>query len=635
MADLSEEGAPFGRYRLIAPLGKGGMGQVFRAYDTETDRVVAVKVLPPQLALDAKFKERFRREAHAAARLSEPHVVPIHHYGEIDGQLYVDMRLIEGEDLGQILRRTHHFGIEQKRAVTLVGQVAEALHAAHRAGLVHRDVKPSNILVTDTDFAYLIDFGIVRASEEETLTASGMTMGTVSYMAPEQFTSGVADVRSDVYALTCVLFEALTGRVPFPGDLKKKSSAHVNDPPPQPSRERRGVTPALDAVIARGMAKDPDRRYQSTIELADAARAALRAPVPESTETLRPAPLPPAPPTRPAPIQPRLDAQRTDHLPPRVPQRGPAAPHVPYYPMRPPRPPWWQSRAAALVVVLIAVIAVVVAVIVVATSGSSDDDDRRVDSPRTGQAGPSVPLQSGRQTTLPFDYGTLMNVAVGPDNTVYVGSILAYFELPERATTPTAVRLADDTSPTAMSVYDDMLYMLNLDGTVRVIAPGANRGTTLPFETMKQPGGMAVDGDGTVYVTDTINDRILMLEDGASESVEMRVEGLSRPGAMAADPAGNLYVMQQTGIVRVAAGAEEATAVEGGPPATNIACDRAGNLYVVDGLAGSVTRLTVATGEWDELPFENLESPYNIAVGDDGSVYVVDKLESLIRLEAE
>ena len=634
MADLSQEGTPFGRYRLIAPLGKGGMGQVFRAYDTETDRIVAVKVLPPQLALDAKFKERFRREAHAAARLSEPHVVPIHHYGEIDGQLYVDMRLIEGEDLGQILRRTHHFGIEQKRAVTLVGQVAEALHAAHRAGLVHRDVKPSNILVTDTDFAYLIDFGIVRASEEETLTASGMTMGTVSYMAPEQFTSGVADVRSDVYALTCVLFEALTGHVPFPGDLKKKSSAHVNDPPPQPSRERRGVTPALDAVIARGMAKDPNRRYQSTIELADAARAALRKPVPEPTETLRPMALPQPPPTRPAPIRPSYDPVRTDHPPPSVPQR-PAAPHVPYHPMRPPAPPWWQSKAAAFVVVLIAVIAVVVAVVVVATARSSDDGDRRVDSPGTGQGGPSVPVQSGRQTTLPFDSGTLMNVAVGPDNTVYVGSILAYFELRERATAATGVRLADDTSPIAMSVHDDELYMLNLDGTVRVIAPGAAAGTTLPFETMKQPGGMAVDGDGTVYVTDTINDRILMLEDGASESVEMRVEGLSRPGAIAADPAGNLFVMQRTGIVRVAAGADEATAVDGGPPATSIACDTAGNLYVSDGLAGSVSRMTLATGAWDELPFENLESPSAIAVGDDGSVYVVDKIDAVIRLEAE
>jgi serine/threonine-protein kinase len=633
MPEQTDEGTPFGRYRLIAPLGKGGMGQVFRAYDTETDRVVAVKVLPPQLARDEKFKERFRREAHAAARLSEPHVVPIHHYGEIDGQLYVDMRLIDGQDLGEILRRTNHFGIEQQRAVTLIGQIAEALHAAHRAGLVHRDVKPSNILVTATDFAYLIDFGIVRASEEETLTASGMTMGTVSYMAPEQFTDGIADARSDVYALTCVLYEALTGHPPFPGDVKQKSYAHVNTLAPQPSRERRGVTPALDAVITRGMAKNPNQRYQTPIELADAARAALLEPGP--TEQVRPLPPMPAPlPTRPNPVRPHHDQVRTDQPPPLVTQ-GPAAMHMPYHPMRPPSSPWWQSRAVAVVLVLIAVVAVVAAVIVVAASRSSDDGGEGVNGPGTGQAGPAVPLQSGKQTRLPFDTGTLVSVAVGGDNTVYVGGILVYFELPERATAPTAVRLADDTSPTTLSVHDDTLYALNLDGKVRVIAPGADAGTALPFQTMKQPGGMTVDGNGTVYVSDTINDRILTLEDGARTSDEMHVDGLSRPGALAADPVGNLYVVQRTGIVRIAAGTGEATAVDGAPPATGIACDTAGNLYVSDGLAGSVSRLTVATGAWDELPFENLESPSTIAVGGDGSVYVVDKLDAVIRLASD
>jgi serine/threonine protein kinase len=366
MPEQTDEGTPFGRYRLIAPLGKGGMGQVFRAYDTETDRIVAVKVLPPQLARDEKFKERFRREAHAAARLSEPHIVPIHHYGEIDGQLYVDMRLIDGQDLGEIIRRTHHFGIEQQRAVTLIGQIAEALHAAHRAGLVHRDVKPSNILVTDTDFAYLIDFGIVRASEEETLTASGMTMGTVSYMAPEQFTDGIADPRSDVYALTCVLFEALTGHPPFPGDLKQKSFAHVNTAAPQPSRERRGVTPALDAVITHGMAKNPNQRFQTPIELADAARAALREAGP--TEKLPPMPAPPR--TRPTPMQPRVEPNRANPMPPPMrppmPPRGPVLPH--YQPPPPPPPPWWQSKGAAMAVVVVAVIMVIVAIIVVATA---------------------------------------------------------------------------------------------------------------------------------------------------------------------------------------------------------------------------------------------------------------------------
>src|SRR6185312_7053681 len=154
------EGTPFGRYRLVSVLGRGGMGEVWRAHDTATDRTVAVKLLPPQLVDDDTYVQRFRREAHAAARLNSPHVIPIHDYGEIDGRLYVDMRLIEGRDLQSVLADGP---LEPARAVRIIEQVAKALQAAHRVGLVHRDVKPSNILLDEDDFAYLIDFGIARA----------------------------------------------------------------------------------------------------------------------------------------------------------------------------------------------------------------------------------------------------------------------------------------------------------------------------------------------------------------------------------------------------------------------------------------------------------------------------------------
>jgi serine/threonine protein kinase len=188
------EGTPFGRYRLLTLLGRGGMGEVWRAYDTETSRIVAVKVLPAQLIDDNLFQERFRREARVAAGLSNPHVVPIHHFGEIDGKLYVDMRLIEGRDLDSMLRGGR---LDPIRAVTIIGQVASALDSAHRAGLVHRDVKPSNILVGDDDFAYLIDFGIARAAGEVGLTSTGTTIGTWAYMAPERFSTGHADPRGE------------------------------------------------------------------------------------------------------------------------------------------------------------------------------------------------------------------------------------------------------------------------------------------------------------------------------------------------------------------------------------------------------------------------------------------------------
>ena len=268
------EGTPFGRYRLVELLGRGGMGDVWRAYDTVTDRVVAVKVLPAHLANDQTFQERFRREARAAAGLNNPHVVPIHDFGEIDGRLFVDMRLIEGEDLGTLLGRGP---LPPARAIRVIEQIASALFAAHRIGLVHRDVKPSNILVTEDDFAYLIDFGIARAAGEAGLTDTGAAVGTWAYMAPERFSTGSADARADVYALTCVLFEALTGELPFPArSLEQIATAHMLTPPPKPSARLPQIPSEMDQVITTGMAKEPDQRYASTKDLATAARAAVR-----------------------------------------------------------------------------------------------------------------------------------------------------------------------------------------------------------------------------------------------------------------------------------------------------------------------------------------------------------------------
>ena len=275
------EGTPFGRYRLIELLGRGGMGEVWRAYDTETDRTVALKLLPEHWLQNRMFQERFRREAHTAARLNDPHIVPIHHYGDIDGRLYVDMRLVDGRDLESMLTTG---SIDPQRAVAVIAQIAKALHAAHKVGLVHRDVKPSNILVDEDDFAYLIDFGIARAINESGLTDTGAVIGTWHYMAPERLSGAEADARSDIYALACVLYECLTGRRPFPGDsVESQVAAHLTSPPPRPSTTDPDVPPRFDDVIATGMAKSPAARYPTTIELARAAQDALSPPVDAST----------------------------------------------------------------------------------------------------------------------------------------------------------------------------------------------------------------------------------------------------------------------------------------------------------------------------------------------------------------
>src|SRR5882757_409936 len=267
------DATPFGHYQLLELLGRGGMGQVYRAHDTLTDRIVALKVLPAHLAGDPVFQQRFRREAHAAAGLTEPHVVPIHGYGEIDGQLYLDMRLIDGEDLGTVLSEAGG-PMAPERAVTIVEQVAAALDAAHAVGLVHRDVKPSNIFVAAKDFVYLIDFGIARTTTETGLTTVGSTLGTMAYMAPERFKSGQSDPRSDVYALTCVLHECLTGSRPYSGDsLEQQLAGHLVAPPPRPSALNPNLPKGFDDVVAKGMAKEPDNRYQTAGELADAVRS--------------------------------------------------------------------------------------------------------------------------------------------------------------------------------------------------------------------------------------------------------------------------------------------------------------------------------------------------------------------------
>lgn len=265
----------FGRYQLQGLLGKGGMGQVYRAYDTQTHRVVAIKLLPEHLAKDQEFEHRFRREARTAASLNDPHVVPIHSFGEIDGRLYVDMRLVEGRDLGKFIAESGG-RLSPAQTVAVIEQVAAALDSAHQVGLVHRDVKPSNVLVAKArDFVYLIDFGIARATTDTALTNTGLTMGTLAYLAPERF-RGVTDPRADVYALACTLYECLTGKRPYPGDsFEEQLSGHLNTPPPRPTALVGDVPPAFDAVVARGMAKDPAARYQTVTELADAARAAL------------------------------------------------------------------------------------------------------------------------------------------------------------------------------------------------------------------------------------------------------------------------------------------------------------------------------------------------------------------------
>ncbi|WP_214408334.1 serine/threonine-protein kinase, partial [Pseudonocardia lacus] len=266
----------FGHYRLEQLIGNGGTGAVYRAHDSRRDCAVAVKVLPAELTEDALYARRFRSVCTAVARLREPHVIRIHDHGEIDGRLYLSMRLVEGQSLAALLAAGP---LAPDRAVELVGQVADALDAAHAAGLVHRAVKPSNILVGAADTVHVVDFGLVQATAPTRSRPSmgGTTAGMWEYLAPERFENRPIDARADVYSLACVLHECLTATKPFPGDeLPALMYGHLHLPPPRPSDLVEGVPPELDDVVAKGMAKESDERYAGAGELAAAARAALR-----------------------------------------------------------------------------------------------------------------------------------------------------------------------------------------------------------------------------------------------------------------------------------------------------------------------------------------------------------------------
>src|SRR5262245_11735907 len=265
-------------YRIEAVLGRGGMGVVYLAQDLGLRRKVALKLLAPELAEDERFRERFLRESELAASIDHPNVIPIYAAGESEGLLYIAMRYVAGTDLKALLRREG--ALVPARALAIATQVAAALDAAHEHGLVHRDVKPANVLISGqagSEHAYLSDFGLGKSGSLSTgLTAAGEILGTIDYVAPEQIRGAPVDYRADLYSLGCLLFECLTGEVPFRRDAEVTVIyAHLQEKPPAASSRRPTLPWELDGVLARAMAKKPGERYASCRELVVAAEAGL------------------------------------------------------------------------------------------------------------------------------------------------------------------------------------------------------------------------------------------------------------------------------------------------------------------------------------------------------------------------
>ncbi|WP_156686632.1 serine/threonine-protein kinase PknD [Mycobacterium sp. Marseille-P9652] len=630
------DGTPFGRYRLLELLRRGGMGEVWCAYDSETDRIVALKLLPPNLSEDEDFQVRFRREAHAAARLNDPHVIPIHHYGEINGRLYVDMRLIEGRDLGAELAGGP---LEPARAVHIIDQIAKALHAAHKVGLIHRDIKPANILLNDDDFAYLIDFGIARAADETRLTQSGNTVGTFNYVAPERLgTRAEEDARADIYSLTCVLYECLTGEQPFVGEtLAQLVAAHLNSPPPRPSLINAGVPAQFDEVIARGMAKDPDARYATTAELADAAREAIDA---------AGQPLATADQARTQVIDQGVRQQAMVNASAPTEVLGGAGPLVgeaaaagsPGMHDRPtveapeddaPTPedaPTARGRRTRIALVAggVAVVAVIVAALGIPALTTKPP----AAPPPSQPPAPPTPAPSP-QVVLPFtDLNGPSAVAVDGGGVVYVTdtSNNRVMKLAEGAP-PTALPFTDLASPEGVAVDGTGNVYVADFGHDRVLelAPGSTT-PTVRMSGLGTPAALAVDGAGNLYVADHRNSRVLKLAPGSSAPNVLPLTGLVAPVGLAVSGTGTVYVADSNRVVKLPAGEPAATI----PPSTGIndptdvAVDEAGTLYVSEGNLDRVIKLPAGSSTATELPFTGLSNPCGVILDGSGNLYVAD-----------
>jgi serine/threonine protein kinase len=298
-------GSAFGPYRIDGALGRGGMASVYRAYEESLDRFVALKVLPAELLHDTSFAERFRREARVAAKLEHPHVVPIHAYGIESGRPWMALRLIGGGSLADLVKRER---LAPGRAVDILRDVADALDYAHQQGVIHRDVKPHNVLLDERGRAYLADFGIARMLESSShITATGMIQGTPSYMAPEQVEGKTLGPACDVYALGVVAYECFTGRVPFSGPTPVSIlMKHVTTPPPLPSPGE--VAPPLTGALHQCLAKEPSERWPTAGAFVHALERGLQGettatlPAPQSAPSGVPAPTPPA--SRPPVVQP-------------------------------------------------------------------------------------------------------------------------------------------------------------------------------------------------------------------------------------------------------------------------------------------------------------------------------------------
>ncbi len=673
MAEISI-GSVFAGYRIEALAGEGGMGRVYRATQMVLNRPVALKLIVPELAGDSDFRARFERESHLSASIDHPNVIPVYEAGEADGRLFIAMRWVEGTDLRSLIMREGR--LDPARAVAIVSQIGEALDAAHSGGLVHRDVKPANVMLTAThgpEHAYLTDFGLTKKTASATaLTRTGHFVGTPDYMPPEQIKGERADARADVYALGCLLFHALTGRPPYDRDNEvAKMYAQIHDPPPSAAEVAPGTPPDLDPVIARALAKDADQRYPSAGDLGRAARAALTGTDPSQPErslaTGLAAPQPPelaptalapgaaatapgtppmalgTPPTAPdtpptAPDTPLTapGAAPTSPAPaPGPPALGPTRPPPPAPPAAPPpaRPSERPRRRAVPIVVAAVLVLGAVGGILAAAGIFSGDGENDASSAGDGSTTSTDRAKSTPPKKTPPRAVATIPAGNGPDgiavdgNTVWVSNSRgnALTRLDTQLNSAIGEPVPVGRNPDEVEAADGVVWVTNTDdGTVtRLDDPNAD--PPIPVPVGEGPEGLSL-GKQFVWVANGDSDSVSRIDRETATTVDPPIAVQNKPIGIFAGK-DNVWVTNSFSgtVTRI----DPSTATVKGPAvpvAKNIRAviERLGSTWVSSVDEDTVTRLNPKTGEVVGDPIKVGDRPKEM-VAVDGFIWVVNE----------
>jgi len=619
VADLTR-GQVFAGHRIERIAGRGGMGVVYLATDLGLDRAVALKVIAPALADDEGFRDRFKRESRIAASLHHPNVVTVHHAGEEDGRLFITMHYVEGTDVRALLVDGGAF--EPLRGARLIAQVAGALDAAHERGLVHRDVKPANILVTESggaEHAYLADFGLTKSKTSETgLTGTGQYVGTLDYIAPEIVEGRGMDARTDVYSLGCVLFHVLTGTVPFEEESEiAKIYAHAKKDPASPRSRRPDLPPAFDAVLARAMAKDPDDRYASAGDLGRAAVAAAEgrvaggdrgsvasgAAAPWDASKVRATTIgsSPAATPHPAPVPATATAQG----------KGPRAGLL--------------AAAATIAVALATILAVVF-------TGDGDEPGRSKEASFTASATPTAASKSPQTIEVPA-----LTLAAG-DDAIYVSDDVTgeISRIDPRTNAVSGEPLADGADAAWIATGNSEVWAVDREaGTISQLDAGTldalatvrvGRGTTA--------AAVAAGEVWTVNERDGSATRVDPQEDKPGEKVEVG----DRPLAVATDGQSFFVSNERSGSVTridpADGGARVGKPIPVGAFPRGLAIDQ-GILWVTVSGGGAVVRIDLETDEVTGEPITVGDTPVAVAIGE-GSVWVANQEDDTVtRIDQE